>query len=129
MSYTSYTHPSEPPWHAGALLTYHARYTTSYLQHGHELIHNNIQLLLIRTLPIPQNTATSRDPPAAPEPSTLQPLDPSGGYVLQASVRAAEQKQEITNIGIKELTDLRTTLKGVVEMEVGDRLALDTRMR
>ena len=31
--------------------------------------------------------------------------------------------------GVRQLTELKETLKGVVELEMGDRLALDTRVR
>lgn len=31
--------------------------------------------------------------------------------------------------GVNELLGLKETLKGVVELEIGDRLALDTRVR
>lgn len=101
----------------------------SYVQHGYELIHNNIQLLLIRTLPVPPNQASPHSPTPAPEPSTLQPLDPSGGYILQASVRLEGTKPELLSKGTNELLALRETLKGVVDLEAGDRLALDTRAK
>lgn len=38
-------------------------------------------------------------------------------------------KVETMTKGVIELLSLKETLKGVVEMEMGDRLALDTRAR
>jgi mediator of RNA polymerase II transcription subunit 18, fungi type len=65
-----------------------------------------------------------------PEPSTLTALDPSDAYLLQASVRVADGAQpELLAQGGSELTALRTALKGVVELEPGDRMALDTRVK
>lgn len=50
--------------------------------------------------------------------------------MLQASLRVADgSKPEIMSNGMKELNKLKDMLKVVVELEVGDRLALDTRVR
>ena len=50
--------------------------------------------------------------------------------MLQASVRVQDgSKPDIMGRGIKELLALKEALKGCVELEVGDRLALDTRVR
>lgn len=75
--------------------------------------------------------------PSSPSPAdcllainTLQPLDPSGMYLLQASIRVQDgNKPESMSMGINELKAFKDLMKGVVEMEVGDRLALDTRAR
>ena len=57
-------------------------------------------------------------------------LDLSGTYILQASVRIQDgSKVESMTKGVNELLGLKETLKGVVELEIGDRLALDTRVR
>lgn len=57
-------------------------------------------------------------------------LDPSGTYMLQAAVRVQDgSKVEIMTKGVTELLSLKETLKGIVDMEMGTRLALDTRVR
>ncbi len=57
-------------------------------------------------------------------------LDPSGTFILQAAVRVHDgSKVETMTKGVNELLNLKETLKGVVDMEMGDRLALDTRVR
>lgn len=57
-------------------------------------------------------------------------LDPSETYILQAAVRVQDgSKVETMTKGVNELLNLKETLKGVVDMEMGDRLALDTRVR
>jgi len=64
------------------------------------------------------------------EKSESRLLDPSGTYILQAAVRVQDgSKVETMTKGVIELLSLKETLKGVVEMEMGDRLALDTRAR
>ena len=57
-------------------------------------------------------------------------LDPSGSYVIQASIRVQDgSKVEMVNRGMTELLNVKETLKGVVDLDVGDRLAMDTRVR
>ena len=57
-------------------------------------------------------------------------LDPSGTYILQAAVRVQDgSKVETMTKAVNELLSLKETLKGVVELEMGERLALDTRVR
>ena len=50
--------------------------------------------------------------------------------MLQASVRVQDgTKPESMTLGINELRALKDTMKGIVDLEIGDRLALDTRVR
>ncbi len=57
-------------------------------------------------------------------------LDPSGAYLLQASVRVQDGgKPESMTLAVNELLAIRETLKGLVELEPGDRLAMDTRVK
>ncbi|MCJ1310538.1 Mediator of RNA polymerase II transcription subunit 18 [Agyrium rufum] len=66
-------------------------------------------------------------PPSAVD---LETLDSSGSFILQASVRVQDgSKPEMMTRGISELVSFRDLMRGVVELEVGDRLALDTRVR
>lgn len=58
------------------------------------------------------------------------PLDPSGSYILQASVRVQDgQKVDRMQQGSTELLGLKELLKGAVELEMADRLSMDTRVR
>ncbi len=62
--------------------------------------------------------------------SPPKPLDPSGTYMLQASVRVQDgSRPDIMSKGIQELLALKEALRGCVELDVGERLALDTRVR
>ena len=57
-------------------------------------------------------------------------LDPSGTYTLEAQIKVQDgSKVELMNRGMNELQNLKETLKGVVDLDVGDRLAMDTRVR
>ncbi|KAK4694665.1 hypothetical protein P7C71_g2957, partial [Lecanoromycetidae sp. Uapishka_2] len=101
-------------------------HTSSYLLKGHRFTHLSTNILLYRLLVPP--TRSSQAPPL--EISRPQLLDPSGTYMLQAVVRVQDgSKVETMTKGMNELLSLKETLKGVVEMEMGDRLALDTRVR
>lgn len=62
--------------------------------------------------------------------ASLRPIDPSNTYILQASIRVQDGgSPEAMTIGMNELKNFKEAMKGVVDMEVGDRLALDTRFR
>jgi len=106
-------------------------YVSEYVLEGHRVIHNNIVLLLHRILrftasPGHQGVPLKQLPPCA----TLKPLDPSGAYLLQASVRVQDgSKPEGMTLAINELKTFKDLMKGVVDLEVGDRLSLDTRVR
>ncbi|CAD6591422.1 MAG: Mediator of RNA polymerase II transcription subunit 18 [Alectoria sarmentosa] len=102
-------------------------HVSTYTISGHRFTHHSASLVLYRvTLPATavRSDSTSGGPPQA------RLLDPSGTYILQASVRVQDgSKVETMTKGVNELLGLKETLKGVVELEIGDRLALDTRVR
>ncbi|MCJ1286998.1 Mediator of RNA polymerase II transcription subunit 18 [Xylographa opegraphella] len=114
-------------------------YVSEYLIQGYQLIHNNIILFLqLPYVVAPElQTESGNGLPPAPipveklsSPGNFKPLDSGGTFVLQASVRVQDgTKPESMAIAISELTDFRDLMRGIVEMEVGDRLALDTRSR
>jgi len=60
----------------------------------------------------------------------LKLVDQSGGWVVQAAVRVANNTDvDNINVGVNELGALKEVLKGVCELDVVERLALDTRVR
>jgi mediator of RNA polymerase II transcription subunit 18 len=113
-------------------------HTKTYLLSGHRYTHNSTSLLLYRillppssfpstTLPHPTTTTTTS---LQPKPRSPTLLDPSGTYILQASLRVHNtSKIETMTKAVNELLALKEMLKGCVELEVGERLALDTRVR
>ncbi|MCJ1249971.1 Mediator of RNA polymerase II transcription subunit 18 [Trapelia coarctata] len=112
-------------------------YTTEYVLQGHRFVHGNLILLLHRPLIVPPISTADQTNTPAPHPvhplpplETLRPLDLSGGFILQASVRVQDgNRPETMKAATNELVKFKEVMKGVVDMEVGDRLALDTRMR
>lgn len=101
-----------------------------YYTEGHRLSYNNISIHLYRVLVPTSSAMPSGSDPGDIKRSDLRLLDESGAYILQASVRVQDgSKVETVQRGASELLGLRETLKGVVELEVVDRLSLDTRVR
>lgn len=124
-------------------------FVDEYILDGHRLIHNNVVLLLHRLLKLPApdpanlsdqmstSDGDARMPTKASAPrstipplNSMQPIDSSGSYVLQASVRVMDgTKPELVTSATKELLAVQAELKGVVGLRVVDRLALDTRVK
>jgi len=104
-------------------------HNTSHLLIGHRYTHNSTSILLYRPfLPPPSSSPyNGADAIAIPK---CRLLDTTGGYIVQAMVRVEEGSNvETMTQGTDELIALKETLKGAIELEIGDRLALDTRMR
>lgn len=118
-------------------------YSSEYGLDGHRIIHNNVILLLYRLLrpsglesnnmnkPAPgSNIESAKSFNDVPDKSLWTPFDPSGSYILQASVRVQDgSKPEIMTLGINELQAFKDMMKGIIDLEVGDRLAMDTRVK
>jgi len=114
-------------------------YVSEYLIQGHQLIYNNIILSLQRSFIVPPELGAESGNGVPPGPTPVKKLpslrkrnlfDPSGTFILQASVRVQDgTKPESMALAIAELTSFRDVMRGIVDMEVGDRLALDTRSR
>ncbi|KAI9793512.1 MAG: Mediator of RNA polymerase II transcription subunit 18 [Peltula sp. TS41687] len=117
------------------------RYSSEYMLYGHRVIHNNIILLLYRLLRRSERDTANLSKPAGgiedenifkalSDHSSWVPLDQSGSYILQASVRVQDGSvPESMSVGITELLAFKEMMKGVVDLEVGDRLAMDTRLK
>lgn len=72
-------------------------------------------------------TAPKVDPPAF---DALKPFDPSGAYMLEAKVRVQDyNNQAVLEDGLEELKGFQKQMKGCVELDIPDRLSLDTRVR
>ena len=135
-------------------------FVTGYLVHGHRFTHNHLRITLCRTFPLAgnhtnQNTTTTTSTQNSNSSSNnaelsslltllnsngddgfdallrdLQPLDTSGGYLLQVSARVSDgSKPELMDKAFAELACFRDLLRGVVALQPVERLALDTRVR
>ncbi|MDI1487143.1 MAG: Mediator of RNA polymerase II transcription subunit 18 [Ramalina farinacea] len=104
-------------------------YKSSYYLTGHRFTHLNTSLLLIKAV-MPQTGESPEHVSDSEDVVNGQLVDPSGSYLIQASIRVQDgSKVELMNRATAELMNLKETLKGVVDLEVGDRLAMDTRVR
>lgn len=60
----------------------------------------------------------------------MMPVDVSGGYILQASIKLQDRnKPDLLTRGVAELEDFKRKMKGVVNLREPDRLSLDTRVK
>jgi mediator of RNA polymerase II transcription subunit 18, fungi type len=106
------------------------RFASSYVLRGHHLVHNNIIIQLQRAFRAPPSPETAHTSPSPPPSAYADLLDWSGGYLLQAAIRVQDgSKPELITTAISELMAFRDAMRGVVDLEIGDRLALDTRVR
>lgn len=102
---------------------------------GHRLTHSSILLQLFRPFNIPSSLGADKD--SSVTALALQnllksatPFDASGTYILQASLRVYDaQKVDRMQQGTTELLNLKEMLKGAVDLEMADRLGMDTRVR
>ncbi|KAI9874271.1 MAG: Mediator of RNA polymerase II transcription subunit 18 [Pleopsidium flavum] len=106
-------------------------YASEYVLEGQRFIHQNLILLLHRVMQFPTGEEFHSSPRKGLHTfESVMPLDPSGAYVLQASIRIQDgSKPESISVGINELKAFKEMMRGVVDLDVGDRLALDTRVR
>lgn len=98
---------------------------------GHKFYDQDTTLFLHRVLQIPpaimeQGISAPFDMSAVPD---FQPLDGSKGFVLQASLEAADgNNPEVKEKAVQQMLAMKETLKQAVTLAPGDRLALDTRV-
>jgi mediator of RNA polymerase II transcription subunit 18, fungi type len=106
------------------------RYTSSYVLRGHRLVHNNIIIQLQRIFRASPSPGAAPTSPSLPSSAYVDLLDSSGVYLLQAAIRVQDgSKPELIAAAMSELMAFRDAMRGVVDLEIGDRLALDTRVR
>jgi mediator of RNA polymerase II transcription subunit 18, fungi type len=106
-----------------------SRYVDESVLEGHRFVWRNVVILLSRTLQYPP-PATNSIRTELPEFTSLTPLDKTGGYILQATVRLENgSSPNLRELGRQDLDSFRDRIKGVVEMKTADRLTLDTRVK
>ena len=98
---------------------------------GDKFYDQDTTLFLHRVLQIPQpsDPLLATDTTFLDNTDDLQPLDGSGGYLLQASIDAVDgNNSELRDRAAGQLLAMKETLKQAVVLTPGDRLALDTRV-
>jgi len=107
------------------------RFVSEYYVEGHRFVHENVVIFLHRVLHEPGvrslEAAPNEDLPSF---TALQPLDPSGAYILEAKIRVEGfNNPAVLEAGVQELMRFQAQMKGCVELAVPDRLSLDTRVK
>ncbi|KAA8896040.1 mediator complex, subunit Med18 [Sphaerosporella brunnea] len=118
-----------------------------YFTENARFIHNNVIITLTRTyVPSTPPAPTTEASQVAEARAGIKPgdgvfgnpfpreelklVDQNGGWMMQAAIRVQSNTDvESINVATTELRALREHLKGVCELEVVERLALDTRVR
>jgi len=92
-------------------------------------VHGNVIIFLHRVLHEPGVRSVEEAPKTSlPSFSSLQLLDMSGAYILEAKVRVQDFKDaSVLEKGVTELKEFQKQMKGCVELALPDRLSLDTR--
>lgn len=109
-------------------------YTSQYVITGDKFYDQATTLFLHRVMQIsdhasPDAGITFSTVNTIPDISKLHPLDSSGGYILQASIEIADgNSPDLKDKATQQLLALKETLRSIVHLEPGDRLALDTRV-
>ena len=95
------------------------------------LILDDTVLFLHRVLNYPPGWLKdpSRPTDSLPSLEQLVPLDPSGNYILQASITVQDVNPDMLRVAAHRLLRVKDHLKSVAKLEPGDRLALDTRVK
>ena len=103
--------------------------SSTYFVEGNRMTQNSTSLFLYRVR-VPQPKKVESSDKANLDRGSARLLDPSGSYILQATVRVQDgSKVDIMAKGATELLSLKETLKGVIDLEMADRLSLDPRIR
>ena len=107
-----------------------ASFSSAFCIQGHRFTYQNTSLLLYRIhIPTPASNEDVLEIKGSDD-DIGRLLDPSGAYLLEASIRVQDGSNvDLMKRGVGELYKLKETLKGVVELEAGERLAFDTRVR
>lgn len=107
------------------------QFVSEYYIEGHQFVHENVVILLHRILHEPGVRSLETTPKEhLPSFSQLHPLDPSGAYILEAKIRVQDlNNPALVDLGIEELKAFQTQMRGCVQLNVPDRLSLDTRVK
>ncbi|KAF2266660.1 hypothetical protein CC78DRAFT_566727 [Lojkania enalia] len=107
------------------------QFVSEYYLEGHRFVHENVVILLFRILHEPGVRSLETSPrDTLPSFASLQPLDPSSAYILEAKIRVQDlNNPAVLDAGVDELKRFKTQMRGCVEISVPDRLLLDTRVK
>ena len=116
-------------WYDNQLIA--SRYVSQYVLEGHKYYDQDTTLFLYKVLQVPHrdDRHSTEQPGHLPAFSDLKPFDNGESFVLQASIEAIDGNHpEVKEKAINQLLAIKETLKQAVDLVIGDRLALDTRV-
>lgn len=104
---------------------------TEYYVVGHRFMLANIELTLYRILQDPDVHLSQTAPKnVLPTLDHLKLFDPSGSYLVEAKLRVEDINIEpLAKQCCQEMNEFREMMKGCVNLEAPDRLALDYRLK
>jgi mediator of RNA polymerase II transcription subunit 18 len=104
---------------------------TEYYVEGYRFVHGNVIIFLHRILHEPGARSIQKAPKVTlPTWSALQLLDPSGAYILNATVQIEDfNNAAVLEAGVNELKRFQTQMKGCVNLFLPDRLSQDPRVK
>ncbi|KAF1960145.1 hypothetical protein CC80DRAFT_286787 [Byssothecium circinans] len=128
---TNSTHLVSGDPHAWMVASGPHQFVSEYYIEGHRFVHGNVIVFLHRILHEPGVRSLETAPKVElPAFTALQPLDPSGAYILEAKVRVQEFNNTVVlDGGVRELLGFQEQMKGCVELALPDRLSLDPRVK
>ncbi|KXT06977.1 hypothetical protein AC578_7162 [Pseudocercospora eumusae] len=104
------------------------KFRRQFLTEANRFVHNNVVTRLYRMRQSPE----SADPIASPAPSPKgqKLVDPSGSWIIEASIRVEDgNNSTLTDRAKQELLAFKETMDGALDLIAPDRLALDTRVK
>ncbi|SMR64051.1 unnamed protein product [Zymoseptoria tritici ST99CH_3D1] len=108
-------------------------YKYQYILLGHRFVHGNIVIRVYRLYyasSASEGNASGEEAVEAspPQRQDLKPVDESGSWIVDATVRVEEGAgAEVLERGKRELERFRQGMEGCVDLKAGDRLSLDVR--
>ncbi|KAL9621062.1 MAG: hypothetical protein Q9160_004447 [Pyrenula sp. 1 TL-2023] len=110
--------------------TFGYEFHSQHVQEGYKFYEQDSTLFLYRTLTVNGESAPGGDPDlSSPLTESLSPLDPQGGFILEASTTLLDgNNHDLRTKAMQQLYALKDTFKSEVALQPADRLALDTRV-
>lgn len=107
------------------------RYVNQFVAPTQRFVYNNIIIRISRPYSVPEGHGALEplDAPILPL-SDCKPVDPSGSYLFEASIRVEDGKNsKLTEAAMTELLSFKKQVEGAIDLRVPERLSLDPRVK
>lgn len=110
--------------------TNNSRRVAQLIVSGCHFVQDNVVIRVMRVYRLKQPAQDDPVTTTPPNKADVLPLDGSGAYIVEASVRTTDDSgSELREKVKRELTAFSKGLEGAIDFHAPDRLALDTRVR